>query len=97
MDRIDEIQVHKKLVSVSVKTPKLFCILFILTARFLTFTLAQRPFIPHERYTPSQLSELRQQVKDVFYHAYEGYLKYAYPLDELQPLTCRGVRIKSSS
>ncbi|XP_059170885.1 uncharacterized protein LOC131952295 [Physella acuta] len=32
----------------------------------------------------------REKVKNMFYHAYEGYLKYAYPYDELQPLTCGG-------
>ena len=26
----------------------------------------------------------------MFQHAYNGYLKYAYPLDELRPLTCDG-------
>jgi Glycosyl hydrolase family 47 len=26
----------------------------------------------------------------MFHHAYNGYLKYAYPLDELRPLTCDG-------
>ncbi|GFS09323.1 LOW QUALITY PROTEIN: alpha-1,2-Mannosidase [Elysia marginata] len=26
----------------------------------------------------------------MFYHAYNGYLNYAYPYDELQPLTCKG-------
>ena len=30
-------------------------------------------------------------MQELFYHAYNGYLNYAYPLDELQPLTCRGV------
>lgn len=27
----------------------------------------------------------------MFYHAYNGYLNYAYPLDELRPLTCTGI------
>jgi len=27
---------------------------------------------------------------DMFQHAYNGYLKFAYPLDELRPLTCDG-------
>ena len=26
----------------------------------------------------------------MFQHAYNGYLKYAYPYDELRPLTCDG-------
>ena len=51
----------------------------------------QRPFVPENFYDKQHLSELRDEVKELFYHAYEGYLKYAYPLDELQPLTCRGV------
>lgn len=27
----------------------------------------------------------------MFEHAYYGYMKYAYPYDELRPLTCDGV------
>jgi hypothetical protein len=26
----------------------------------------------------------------MFYHSYDSYLKYAYPYDELRPLTCDG-------
>ena len=29
-------------------------------------------------------------MKSMFYHAYNGYLDKAYPLDELKPLTCKG-------
>lgn len=29
-------------------------------------------------------------MKSMFYHAYNSYLKYAYPLDELKPLSCSG-------
>jgi hypothetical protein len=32
----------------------------------------------------------RDKVKSMFYHAYNGYLEHAYPLDELKPLTCKG-------
>ena len=32
----------------------------------------------------------RNRVKQMFYHAYDSYLKYAYPYDELRPLTCDG-------
>lgn len=27
----------------------------------------------------------------MFYHAYQGYMRNAYPFDELRPLTCDGV------
>ncbi|VDP55615.1 unnamed protein product [Schistosoma mattheei] len=32
----------------------------------------------------------RDRVRKIFYHAYDNYLKYAYPLDELRPLSCDG-------
>ncbi|KAF5396436.1 ER degradation enhancing alpha-mannosidase like protein 2 [Paragonimus heterotremus] len=38
----------------------------------------------------SNRDELKERVKQMFYHAYDGYMKHAYPLDELRPLTCDG-------
>lgn len=32
-----------------------------------------------------------EEVREMFHHAYDGYLKYAYPFDELRPLSCDGV------
>ncbi|KAG7165464.1 ER degradation-enhancing alpha-mannosidase-like protein 2-like, partial [Homarus americanus] len=31
-----------------------------------------------------------EEVRGMFYHAYGGYMKYAYPYDELRPLSCDG-------
>ncbi|KAE9544112.1 hypothetical protein AGLY_001801 [Aphis glycines] len=42
-------------------------------------------------YDRHRLLELRSEVKEMFEHAYHGYMKYAYPYDELRPLTCDGV------
>ncbi|CAH8548116.1 unnamed protein product [Heterobilharzia americana] len=36
------------------------------------------------------MEKLKYRVKKIFYHAYDNYLKYAYPLDELRPLSCDG-------
>ncbi|KAH8870466.1 ER degradation-enhancing alpha-mannosidase-like protein 2 [Schistosoma japonicum] len=36
------------------------------------------------------MENLKYRVKNIFYHAYDSYLKYAYPLDELRPLSCDG-------
>ncbi|KAI1882865.1 hypothetical protein AGOR_G00239310 [Albula goreensis] len=33
---------------------------------------------------------LRDQVVEMFDHAYQNYMDHAYPADELMPLTCRG-------
>ncbi|KTF91897.1 hypothetical protein cypCar_00030036 [Cyprinus carpio] len=35
-------------------------------------------------------SKLRNQVLEMFDHAYQNYMDHAYPADELMPLTCRG-------
>ncbi|TPP65212.1 alpha-1 2-Mannosidase [Fasciola gigantica] len=37
-----------------------------------------------------EMAVLRNRVKRMFYHAYNGYMTHAYPLDELRPLTCDG-------
>lgn len=35
--------------------------------------------------------QLRQEVKDMFYHAWNGYMRCAFPKDELRPMSCAGV------
>lgn len=34
--------------------------------------------------------KLRDIARDMFYHGYNGYMKYAFPADELMPLSCKG-------
>eukprot|EP00095_Tigriopus_kingsejongensis_P009960 maker-scaffold17_size721972-snap-gene-1.25 protein:Tk09960 transcript:maker-scaffold17_size721972-snap-gene-1.25-mRNA-1 annotation:"er degradation-enhancing alpha-mannosidase-like 3" len=34
--------------------------------------------------------QLRDESRDMFYHAYNAYLENAFPADELMPLSCRG-------
>ena len=31
-----------------------------------------------------------KKVKDMFYFGYDNYMKYAFPLDELNPIFCSG-------
>uniref|UniRef100_A0A0N5BJW6 alpha-1,2-Mannosidase n=1 Tax=Strongyloides papillosus TaxID=174720 RepID=A0A0N5BJW6_STREA len=33
----------------------------------------------------------REKVRRMFYHAYNGYLDYSFPLDELKPISCTGM------
>ncbi|KAJ8395872.1 hypothetical protein AAFF_G00027550 [Aldrovandia affinis] len=35
-------------------------------------------------------TKIRGQIVEMFDHAYGSYMKYAYPADELMPLSCRG-------
>ncbi|XP_065161139.1 ER degradation-enhancing alpha-mannosidase-like protein 3 [Atheta coriaria] len=34
--------------------------------------------------------QLREEARDMFYHAYRAYMENAYPADELMPLSCKG-------
>ncbi|XP_061590292.1 ER degradation-enhancing alpha-mannosidase-like protein 3 [Cololabis saira] len=40
--------------------------------------------------TPGEKTVIRNQIIEMFDHAYGSYMKYAYPADELMPLSCRG-------
>ncbi|RLU21979.1 hypothetical protein DMN91_006358 [Ooceraea biroi] len=33
---------------------------------------------------------LKEEARDMFYHAYNAYMDNAYPADELMPLSCKG-------
>ncbi|VDI01241.1 ER degradation enhancer, mannosidase alpha-like 2 [Mytilus galloprovincialis] len=41
-------------------------------------------------YSKDDILKYRGKVEKMFHHAYDGYIKYAYPYDELRPLTCDG-------
>uniref|UniRef100_A0A8C2AUL2 alpha-1,2-Mannosidase n=1 Tax=Cyprinus carpio TaxID=7962 RepID=A0A8C2AUL2_CYPCA len=43
-----------------------------------------------ETMSRDEKSKLRNQVLEMFDHAYQNYMDHAYPADELMPLTCRG-------
>lgn len=32
----------------------------------------------------------REKAREMFYHGFESYMEYAFPLDELKPLSCEG-------
>lgn len=39
---------------------------------------------------PEEREYLREEVKRMFYHGYDNYMKFAFPLDELKPISCSG-------
>ncbi|KAK4586232.1 hypothetical protein RGQ29_023427 [Quercus rubra] len=43
-----------------------------------------------EGVTPEEAKQLRDEVRGMFYHAFNGYMEHAFPLDELRPLSCGG-------
>ncbi|XP_046840055.1 ER degradation-enhancing alpha-mannosidase-like protein 1 [Xenia sp. Carnegie-2017] len=41
-------------------------------------------------FSESERIELREEAKEMFYFGYDNYIKYAYPMDELDPIHCTG-------
>uniref|UniRef100_A0A224X743 alpha-1,2-Mannosidase n=1 Tax=Panstrongylus lignarius TaxID=156445 RepID=A0A224X743_9HEMI len=62
----------------------------------LLFTLVAVVLVIAEEEEPSSLmtkderESLREEARDMFYHAYWAYMDNAYPADELMPLSCQG-------
>ncbi|KAF9605954.1 hypothetical protein IFM89_021280 [Coptis chinensis] len=63
--------------------PLLIFFIIIFSSIFIQFSVA-------ESVGPEEARKLRDEVRDMFYHAFGGYMKHAFPLDELRPLTCAG-------
>lgn len=59
--------------------------LLIMYMTFSTFTISFAVSM-----SDKEIIELREESKDMFYHAYNAYLFNAFPADELMPLSCQG-------
>lgn len=57
---------------------------------FLFLLLVLPPFSVGSYVSESERLQLRDIVKDMFYHAYNGYMRHAFPRDELKPISCGG-------
>ncbi|UJR24934.1 hypothetical protein I4U23_006298 [Adineta vaga] len=66
----------------------MFCdtkIIVLLIFLFITYVYSNEG-----HFSKQKRLQYKNRVKQMFYHAYDSYLKYAYPYDELRPLTCDG-------
>ncbi|KAL5782750.1 hypothetical protein ACOSP7_007779 [Xanthoceras sorbifolium] len=61
----------------------LFFVSILLANIFVHRTLA-------DDVTTDEARQLRDEVREMFYHAFDGYMDHAFPLDELRPLSCGG-------
>ncbi|XP_058820118.1 ER degradation-enhancing alpha-mannosidase-like protein 3 [Topomyia yanbarensis] len=50
----------------------------------------QVPSVPTHNMSSKEQNELKEEAKEMFYHAYRAYMDKAYPADELMPLSCTG-------
>lgn len=44
----------------------------------------------YNHFLESERMRLRNQAKEMFYFGYDNYIKYAFPMDELDPIHCTG-------
>ncbi|XP_049859521.1 ER degradation-enhancing alpha-mannosidase-like protein 2 isoform X1 [Schistocerca gregaria] len=66
---------------------------YIVSGIYLCFTilLTADSVVSLRNYEKKDLEVLREEVRQMFQHAYDSYLRYAYPYDELRPLSCDGM------
>ncbi|XP_049281577.1 ER degradation-enhancing alpha-mannosidase-like protein 2 [Anopheles funestus] len=43
------------------------------------------------KYAATDMHRMRERVRQMFHHAYDGYLQYGAPYDELRPLSCDAI------
>uniref|UniRef100_A0A1S4GZW9 alpha-1,2-Mannosidase n=2 Tax=Anopheles gambiae TaxID=7165 RepID=A0A1S4GZW9_ANOGA len=56
-----------------------------------TLALAEQiPTVPTHNMSNKERNELKEEAREMFYHAYRAYMDNAYPADELMPLSCAG-------
>ncbi|XP_055639386.1 ER degradation-enhancing alpha-mannosidase-like protein 3 [Toxorhynchites rutilus septentrionalis] len=48
------------------------------------------PAIPTNNISNKERHQLKEEAREMFYHAYNAYMDKAYPADELMPLSCTG-------
>ncbi|KAK1310115.1 putative alpha-mannosidase I MNS4 [Acorus calamus] len=64
--------------------------LALLFSSFVIISSALCPCALADGVGPEEARRLRDEVREMFYHAFDGYMQHAFPLDELRPLTCTG-------
>uniref|UniRef100_A0A2M3YZG3 alpha-1,2-Mannosidase n=1 Tax=Anopheles braziliensis TaxID=58242 RepID=A0A2M3YZG3_9DIPT len=77
------------------RRPEMVCLLVVgLTMVFLalvTSATEQIPTVPTQIHMSNkERNELKEESREMFYHAYRAYMDNAYPADELMPLSCTG-------
>ncbi|VDK53114.1 unnamed protein product [Anisakis simplex] len=71
------------------------CIATPLSSASKASTTLYYPFISDDytkkfAFSQKQLSDARKETREMFYFAYDNYLRHAFPKDELDPINCTG-------
>uniref|UniRef100_A0A8D9DVG5 alpha-1,2-Mannosidase n=1 Tax=Cacopsylla melanoneura TaxID=428564 RepID=A0A8D9DVG5_9HEMI len=78
----------------AVNSFSLYIFYYLLYSVFSCFVCGESLNFTSKSYTNGMSKEekmtLREEARDMFYHAYNAYMDNAYPADELMPLSCKG-------
>ncbi|XP_065674366.1 ER degradation-enhancing alpha-mannosidase-like protein 1 isoform X2 [Hydra vulgaris] len=65
--------------------------LYFIESVLLSSTQNEKDFFKeYDFFTEEQRIRLKEKAKEMFYFGYDNYMKYAFPLDELNPIYCKG-------
>ncbi|KAH9050101.1 alpha-mannosidase [Lactarius hengduanensis] len=70
--------------------PEIFLVVLVAALETYRLGYADTPGIVHPSWSPQRKSEMRDKVRELWYHGYTSYMRFAFPLDELAPLSCTG-------
>ncbi|XP_053957450.1 ER degradation-enhancing alpha-mannosidase-like protein 3 isoform X1 [Anastrepha ludens] len=73
--------------SFAMRSQHIIVVLIVLTI-FAALTFSES--IPTQNMSHKERIDLRNEAREMFYHAYRAYMDNAYPADELMPLSCKG-------
>ncbi|KAF9469122.1 alpha mannosidase-like protein [Collybia nuda] len=65
-------------------------LLFLQIPRYLWSTRASAPTIKAVGWTAQRKITAREKTRQLWYHGFDNYMTFAFPLDELTPLSCSG-------
>lgn len=69
----------------------LLIVIFLCIIDIASTELVESSTIPTQNtMSKKEKEELKEEAREMFYHAYRAYMENAYPADELMPLSCKG-------
>lgn len=70
---------------------------FILLLFICDASLTSYPFLYNDRFSSSygaltkkEIENAKRIAREMFYFAYDNYMQFAFPMDELDPINCTG-------
>ncbi|ETW84376.1 glycoside hydrolase family 47 protein [Heterobasidion irregulare TC 32-1] len=70
--------------------PEIFLAVLFVALEAYRWGHASTPGLVRAQWTTSRKLDTRNKVRDLWYHGYNSYMRFAWPLDELSPLSCTG-------